>query len=191
MICRLQVRDGRLGVASLTLAATLVAASANAAAICTEVAPDAAVKAAFLYNFAKFTEWPALVDGAPIVVCIVGDELIAAALADAVLGKAINGHAVDVRRAEDTALWRVCQLLFIAAAEARRSAGELGGIRTLPVLTVSDGKGFADADGMIELYVEGERMRFAINIDAVERSGLHLSSRLLGLARIVRNGHGQ
>ena len=64
-------------------------------------------------------------------------------------------------------------------------------IKTLPVLTVSDGKGFSQAGGIIELYVEGGRMRFAINVDAAERSGLRLSSRLLGLAKVVRDGHVQ
>ena len=73
----------------------------------------------------------------------------------------------------------------------RRSAGGLDAIRTLPVLTVSDGKGFSQAGGIIELYVEGGRMRFAINVDAAERSGLRLSSRLLGLAKVIRDGHVQ
>ena len=67
----------------------------------------------------------------------------------------------------------------------------MSGIRTLPVLTVSDGKGFAQAGGIIELYVEGGRMRFAINVDATARSGLRLSSRLLGLAKVIRDGHVQ
>jgi hypothetical protein len=67
----------------------------------------------------------------------------------------------------------------------------LGGLRTLPVLTVSDGKGFSHASGIIELYVEAGRMRFAINVDAVERSGLRISSRLLGLAKVIRNDHAQ
>ena len=107
-----------------------------------------------------------------------------------------DGHIVaqqsaplDVSRPQDTDAWRNCHLLFIAAAETRRSAGGLGVIKALPVLTVSDYKGFADTDGLIELYVEGGRMRFAINLAAVERSGLRLSSRLLGLARIIRNDH--
>ena len=65
-------------------------------------------------------------------------------------------------------------------------SGPLIGIRKQPVLTVSDGNGFAAAGGIIELYVDKGRMRFAINLDAVEQSGLNLSSRLLGLARIVR-----
>jgi hypothetical protein len=63
----------------------------------------------------------------------------------------------------------------------------LEAIRALPVLTVSDGKDFSQAAGIIELYVEGGRMRFAINLDAADRSGLRLSSRLLGLAKIIRN----
>jgi hypothetical protein len=63
-------------------------------------------------------------------------------------------------------------------------------IKTLPVLTVSDGKDFSQAGGIIELFVESGRMRFAINMDAAEGSGLRLSSRLLGLAKVTRNGHG-
>ena len=82
-------------------------------------------------------------------------------------------------------------LLFIADGETPRFAGGLGGIKGLPVLTVSDGKGFVEAGGIIELYLEGGRMRFAINVDTAERAGLRLSSRLLRLARVVREGHAQ
>jgi hypothetical protein len=64
----------------------------------------------------------------------------------------------------------------------------LKAIRALPVLTVSDPKGFSKAAGIVELYVEGGRMRFAINLDAAVHSGLRLSSRLLGLAKIICNG---
>ena len=154
-------------------------------------ASDVAVKAAFLYNFAKFTEWPALASGAPILVCVVGDDAVAAALIDTVHGQNISGHALEVSRPRDSVIWRACHLLFIADAEIRRSADGLDGIKMLPVLTVSDGKGFCDAGGIIELYVEAGRMRFAINVDAADGSGLHLSSRLLGLARVVRNPHVQ
>jgi hypothetical protein len=65
----------------------------------------------------------------------------------------------------------------------------LGSIKTLPVLTVSDGERFSEAGGIIELYIDGGRIRFAINVDAAERSGLRLSSRLLGLAKIMRDRH--
>jgi hypothetical protein len=187
----LRFRGGWRGAASVALATTLMAAPGVAAGAGADVAPDVAVKAAFLYNFAKFVEWPALAAGAPIVVCVVGHDGIAAALVETVRGQNISGHSVDVLVLQDSTMWRACQLLFIADAETRSSARGLDGIKTLPVLTVSDGKGFALAGGIIELYVEGGRMRFAINLDAADRSGLRLSSRLLGLAKVIRNGHVQ
>jgi hypothetical protein len=173
----------------MTLAATLITVPAIAGSRHELAAQEvAAVKAAFLYNFAKFTEWPALPPGLPIVFCVVGDEGIATALAHTVRGQNVNDHPLDVSRPQDSATWRVCQLLFIAEAEARRSAGGLSRIKTLPVLTVSDGKDFIEAGGIIELYVESGRMRFAINANAAELRGLRLSSRLLGLATIKGTG---
>jgi hypothetical protein len=180
----------RTDVARMALAASLLAVPAPAALEGAEVAADVAVKAAFLYNFAKFTEWPVLPPGLPIALCVAGDGVIEAALVTTVRGQTINGHTVEVRRAPDSATWRGCHLLFIAATEVRRSMPGLAAIRPLPVLTVSDSEGFSEEIGIIEFYVEGGRMRFAINVNAVERSGLHLSSRLLGLAKIVRSGHG-
>jgi len=184
-------RDGSFTVASIALAATLIAAPGIAAGTGADVAPDVPVKAAFLYNFAKFVEWPALTAGAPIVVCIVGHDGIATAFVETVRGQTISGHRLDVLRPLDSATWSVCNLLFIADAETRRSAGGLDEIKRLPVLTVSDNKGFALAGGIIELYVEAGRMRFAINLDAADRAGLRVSSRLLGLAKVIRNSHVQ
>ena len=181
-------RGARLSAMSIALAAALIAASGIANGGTTDVAPDVAVKAALLYNFAKFAEWPGLPVGAPIAFCVVGDDAIAAALAETVRGQNINGHALDVSRAQASPWWGDCHVLFVASAEAQRSAGGLAAIKMLPVLTVSDGKDFAQAAGIIEVYVEGGRMRFAINVDAADRSGLRLSSRLLGLAKIIRNG---
>lgn len=191
MTSTLRCRGGWFGAASIALTATLIAAPGIAAGAGPDAAPDVAVKAAFLYNFAKFVEWPALAAGAPIVVCIVGHDGIAATFTETVRGQRISGHSLDASVLQDRAKWRACHLLFIADAEARSSTRELDEIKTLPVLTVSDGKGFALAGGIIELYVEGGRMRFAINLDAADRSGLRLSSRLLGLAKVIRNGHVQ
>jgi hypothetical protein len=165
----------------IVLAAVLTTAPAAA-----QNAAD--VKAAFLYNFAKFTEWPALEPAAPISFCVVSDDEIAAALVQTFRGQNISGHPLQVVRPQDGTTWRGCQLLFIAGAESRRSSGGLASIKTLPVLTVSDGKGFIDAGGMIEFYVEDGRMRFAINPKAIDQTGLHLSSRLLGLAKIEGRG---
>ena len=73
----------------------------------------------------------------------------------------------------------------------RRAGPILDSVRGRPVLTVSDGAGFAQAGGMIELFVEGGRMRFAVNLDAVEQAHVRLSSQLLGLAKIVHGAHAQ
>lgn len=178
--------------AGLALAAALAVVPAAAAETTAEKAPDAAVKAAFLFNFAKFAQWPALGAGSPIGVCVAGDEGIAAALVEIVHSQHISGHAVEVWRPHSSATWRDCQVLFVGGSETRRSIADLRGLTTLPVLTVSDDKGFAKADGgIIELYVQDGRMRFAINLDAVERSGLRLSPHLLQLAKVTRDRHVQ
>ncbi len=145
-----------------------------------------AVKAAFLYNFAKFAEWPALTPHTPIVFCVVGDDHMADVLADTVRGQTIGAHPLTVSRPDSVAGWRACQVLFLGESETNRAEKALT-IKQLPVLTVSDGEGFALSGGMIALYVDSGRIRFAINVDAAEHAGLRLSSRLLGLAKVVRN----
>ena len=95
---------------------------------------------------------------------------------------------IDTSQTQDGDAWPACHLLFVAEAETRRSAGGLSAVKTLPVLTVSDGKGFSQEGGIIEFYVDGVTIRFAINVDAAERSRLRISSRLLALARVVHNG---
>ena len=99
------------------------------------------------------------------------------------------------RRSVPAALFAAAMLIaapVLAAGEAFEVSSDISVkaafLYMLPVLTVGDGKGFSHAGGIIELFVEGGKMRFAINMDAAERAGLHLSSRLLGLAKVVRDG---
>ena len=182
--CRVPLIAGLLG--ALTAVAGPVRAVADA-----DVTSDVAVKAAFLYNFAKFTQWPALPPATPLVLCVLGDDAVGDALADTIRGQQINGHGLEVRRLSTDVSAHPCHVLFAAGSEVRRASQMLDSVRLLPILTVSDGGGFAQASGMIELFVEGGHMRFAVNVDSVQRSGLHLSSRLLGLARIVGSAHAQ
>ena len=171
-------------IATAVIAMFAFASSIGAAT----VASDIAVKSAFLFNFAKFTEWPSIPASTPIALCIFGDSKIADALADTVRGQNLNGHPLNVWQPVDNSTWPYCHLLFVADAELRRSIGGLSQIKEMPVLTIGDGKGFAQANGIIEFYVADGRMRFTINVDAVQRSRLRLSSRLLGLATIIRDG---
>lgn len=184
-------RDGWSRLARIALAASFVAVPRISGGDGRDTTPDVAVKAALIYNFAKFAEWKGLPAGAPIAACIVGDDKIAAALVETVRGQQIAGHRIEIWRPQDVGGWRECHLLFIADAALGRWARGSETVKSLPVLTVSDGKGFSQAGGIIELYVDAGRMRFAINVDAAARSGLYLSSRLLGLAKVVRSANGQ
>jgi hypothetical protein len=186
--CVRRDRGFRSAALSLALLAAC-AAPARVSAAGLALGSDAEVTAAFIYNFVKFTEWPALPAGAPLIVCVVGDDKIAAALVDTVRGQNVDGRAVEIWRPLDASTWRACHVLFVGGGDVRRAAGQLEPFVTLPILTVSDGKGFSRMGGIIELYVEAARMRFAINIDIAQRAGLRLSSHLLGLATIVRDTH--
>lgn len=183
----LRVGGTWLGATTLATIAVLGTAPRLAATNMTGLS-SVEVKAAFLYNFAKFAEWPSRPASESIAICIVGDEPVAVVLAETVRGKSIDGHPLDIAQPLDSAAWPGCAVLFIADAQTARSGLGLRGIKALPVLTVSDGKDFSHTGGMIEFYVDRGQMRFLVNVDTVERSGLHLSSRLLGLAKITRNG---
>jgi hypothetical protein len=168
------------------VALSIALLAARPTAVGMDDVPDVPVKVAFVINFAKFTEWPVMAAGIPIVLCVAGDDGMATAMVQAVQGQHLSGHSFAAVRSQDTREWRVCHVLFISDSEIRHVASGLSEIRALPVLTVSDAKGFAERGGMIELYVEAGRMRFRINQAAAERSGLRLSSRLLGLATVIQ-----
>lgn len=185
MMSAVCLRCRRPLAASLALAVMLGAQPAVAGR--QSAAPDVAVLAAFLYSFARFTEWPKLPGGATLVACVVGNDDVAQALTGIVQGKTIAGHGLMVRRPTDSAAWGDCHLLHVGDGLTSRFSAGLAGIRQLPVLTTSDAKGFSRSGGIAELYIEGGQMRFVINLDAVERSGLRLSSRLLGLATVIRD----
>ena len=149
------------------------------------------LKAVLVLNFARFATWPEIAPDAAIQLCVFGDDRVADALSLAVRGQTIGGHVPQASKLSAGTSPRACQLLFVGAAELGLAAPLLESARSLPVLTVSDGAGFSQSTGMVELFAEAGRMRFAVNIDAVGRSRLSLSSRLLGLAKIVRDDHVQ
>jgi hypothetical protein len=151
------------------------------------VPPERAVKAAFIYNFAKFTEWPPAAVGTPgtLVLCAFGDESYGAALA-VIDGKTVQGRAVRVRRAMRLSEIKSCNMMFIAESEARRTSELLRAVKGAPVLTIGDAEGFAEAGGMIGLITADNRVQFEINNDAVQRANLKISAQLLRLARLVR-----
>jgi YfiR/HmsC-like len=146
---------------------------------------EAEVKAAFVFNVAKFAEWPPeiLPPGAPLRLCVLGtpDALGAALLA--LEGKTVQGRTLEVRAGAALAPLRPCHLLVLTpdVPEARRVlAGEQG------TLTLGDGDGFTEAGGIIGITVAERRVRFDVNLEAARRGGIRLSAQLLRLARQVK-----
>lgn len=148
---------------------------------------EALLKAAFIYNFAKFTHWPeeARADrGAPLSLCIAGEDDLAEALMR-LRGRLVRGRPLSVQAFREAGVPGGCDMLYVAASEHRRQSNLVRPLRGLPVLTVSELPGFAHAGGSIELYREAERIRFIINLGAARAAGLEISPNLLRLAVVV------
>ncbi len=146
------------------------------------------VKAAFIYNFAKFVDWP---NGAlerpdsPIVIGIVGKDPFGQTIDRAIQGKSIGGRGLVVKRFAWDADLKGCQILFIGTSE-KGKFGQLAGIlKGAPVLTIGESPGFAGHFGIINFIMEDGRVRFEINADAAKRARLNVSSKLLSLAKVV------
>lgn len=147
------------------------------------------IKAAFLYNFAKFVEWPeAMADpGKPLVIVVFGKDPFGPILEHTVWGKRINDRPLVVRRTTRPEEVVPCHILFVGSAEKDRLAEILKLVRNSGVLTVSEVENFLELGGAVKFVTEENKVRFAINIKAARRSGLSISSRLLSLAKVVRN----
>jgi len=146
-----------------------------------------AVKAAFLYNFAKFVEWPDSPAAPPstLTLCVLGTDPFGEALETAVLDKTVRSRTLSVRRLQGLEDLGPCPILFIASSEVGRLPQILERLRGAPVLTVGESDGFARAGGMIGFFLEENRVRFEVNLGAAEAAGLRISSRLLGVAKVV------
>ncbi|HLG97565.1 MAG TPA: YfiR family protein [Bryobacteraceae bacterium] len=146
-----------------------------------------AVKALFLYNFAKFADWPPTMAGGPICIGVIGDDPFGQVLDDAVAGKTVNGRAFVVRRFKSEQDARQCHIVFVNL-EKRLMRPALEKLKDCGVMTVGDARGFAEAGGVVNFLLVDDRVRFEINLDAAARAGLKFSSKLLMLAKIV---HGE
>jgi YfiR/HmsC-like len=179
----------RAVIALAALVALVTDVGSSASVIDPQGASAPALRAAFMYNFAKFTEWPANVipRDQPLVFCVTDDGPMAEALEQIVKGRAVGGHALAVRQVALDSGVRACHLLYASGLDAKRANELLGTVDHLPVLTVGDFERFAQMGGVASFFVEDGKMRFAINIDSAHRAGLRVSSKLLMLARIVRS----
>ena len=146
------------------------------------------VKAAFLYNFAKFVVWPSSTPGSSsvIAICVLGQNPFGRVLEDTVSGKTVDGKAFVVRRVSGGKAAALCQILFVSASERARYGAILGELRTGGVLTVGETEGFIEEGGIVNLKLDGGKIQIQINITAADQAGVRISSKLLSLAQIIR-----
>ena len=149
---------------------------------------DYQVKAAYLYNFGRFIEWPRVVTAksGPFTVCVLGQDPFGSTLDATMAGETIAGRNVVAKRISTPEESVNCQILFLSAAEAGRLNKIMEGLDKEAVLTVSDMPQFAQRGGMIQFVLEGNRVRFEVNLIATQHAGLTLSSDLLRVATAVR-----
>ncbi|MEO8660463.1 MAG: YfiR family protein [Bryobacteraceae bacterium] len=143
------------------------------------------VKAAFLLNFTKFTEWPEVAFGdakSPLSICILGTDPFGHILDQTLEGEVVNSRRVVVERIQSAPPLKACQVLFVGKPEdVAKTLATVGP----NVLTVSEDEAFIRGGGMIYFLIEGGRVRFDINQTVAETAGLKLSSKLLKVARQV------
>jgi hypothetical protein len=146
------------------------------------------VKAAFLYNFAKFVEWPPQAfksPSDPIVIGVLGTNPFGDSLAAAVSGKTWAGRGFQVREISTAQQAAACQIVFISSSERKRLAAFLTGIGSAAVLTVGETDNFTAAGGIVNFKIEAGSVRLQINVAAGRKQQLHISAKLLSLAEIV------
>ena len=146
------------------------------------------VKTAFLFNFAKFIDWPASSFPSPqaaFTICVLGQDPFGNVLDDTLLGKIIGVRPLVLHRLKDKNEARHCQMVFISSSESARLPEIFASLQGTDVLLVGETPGFAASGGTIEFTLEDNHVRFTINLDAADRSGLKFSSKLLALAKIV------
>lgn len=152
------------------------------------VSSPESVKAAFLFHFGSYVEWPAQDMDESLTIGILGADAVASELAQLVPGRKVGSRPVDVRVLDPEDDPRGVEILYVGRSAAR-SARVLSAARALPILLVTDAFDGLEAGGMINFVLVGNHVRFEISRSAAERAGLRLSSRLLAVAlRVTRSG---
>jgi hypothetical protein len=180
----------RFGTAILALLAAL--GGARSASTETNPTSEYQVKAAFLFHFSQFVDWPEETfkdASSPLTYCTIGEDPFHGALDASLSGKTIGARPFRVQHFKEQQDIRGCQILFIGAGEKRLLSAVLASLKGNSVLTVGESEHFVQDGGMIGFLLEENKIRFEINLEAAEYAKLKMSSRLLALAKTVIGGH--
>ena len=151
------------------------------------------VKAAYLYNFAKFVEWPAVAfekPQTPYSICVLGPDPFGEDL-DIAAAENVQGRRMTVRRLTDPKSVVGCHILFVAGFEKRKLPARFEALASSPTLTVGEDEDFTRAGGCLRFFRVENNIRFEINVQATERAHLKVSAKLLNLARVVGKHSGK
>jgi hypothetical protein len=180
------VRRSRAGAALVVSCFAVTALLATAPAPSPQAVPEYKVKAAFLFNFAKFVEWPERDhDRDSVTIGVVGLDPFGKSLDEVVRGKSVGTRRIAIRRFAGIAELEPCDILFISRSESSRLEEILKALEGTATLTVGEDDEFAIRGGIIRFFIQESKIRFEINLDAAEHEGLHVSSKLLQVARTV------
>src|SRR2546428_488730 len=167
----------------LVLGALITAASGG------EQINEYQMKAVYLYNLAKFVEWPATAfknAGDPISICVLGQNPILHTLEEAVNGETIEDRKLIVRPVADVSQVNNCQILSVGSSDRKYLRSLLRDLKTTGILTVGEAESLTSEGGVVNLKLEGGKVRIEINLKAAERQQLRISPKLLSLAQVVK-----
>jgi len=172
-----------MAVALVFLAATLGAADRTTVG-------EYQLKAAFIFNFTKFVEWPPQAFGDPrdpFSICLAGDNPLGSSLDDEVRGKTVGSRPISIRLVSNAQEARKCQILYVPASEHKREHSLLDALQGASVLTVGDANDFTKDGGIVQLRQIDAHIRIELVPEAAERANLRISSKLLSLATLERH----
>lgn len=147
------------------------------------------MKAAYVYNLAKFVDWPAAAFKAaddPLNICVLGQSPILVTLNEAVNGESIDDRKLLVRQVSEVQQARNCHILFIASSDRKFLQAVLRDLKTPGVLTLGETAGFAEEGGVVNFRLDGKKIRIEINLIAAGQQKLRISPKLLSLAQIIK-----
>ena len=153
----------------------------------TSPTPEYKVKAAFIFNFTQFVEWPAASFSsakAPIIIGVLGNNPFGSYLEEAVTGEKVNGHPLIIQYYKNIQDIKKCQILFINMEETDMLEDSIASLKKRCMLTISNGPDFTRQEEIIRFFIENNKTQFQINQEAAKESNLVISSKLLKLAKI-------
>lgn len=167
----------------LTLLAVLLLVAAVSAG---QTAEEYEVKAAFIYNFTKFVEWPQGTESASFWICILGDDPFESAIEKLTAGKSAYGRPIQVKRLKGASEGKQCRIVFVGASERGKASRLVEATRGTAVLTVGESSEFLRAGGMVVLSMESDRVSVVVNPTATQAAGLKVSAKLMTLAKVYK-----